>query len=154
MVKWKQDFLKNRFQSSRSFLPGCFLGNVSLCIAIITFLQIKFDLNNQLISYLYLSHKKKNMRRRKLLQEKLRNSRRHKPEPIHHQRTTILIINADEPDENKREVDVTHKMSEMNMDIDNSSSQGKNHATQIIYWLQINYSHVLCLGHQKYERFP
>ncbi|KAK3088680.1 hypothetical protein FSP39_022293 [Pinctada imbricata] len=65
-------------------------------------------------------HKRRNMRKRKLLAQQIRSGHRHRPEPVHHQRTTILIINADEPDENKREVDVTHKMSEMHTDVDSS----------------------------------
>ena len=40
------------------------------------------------------------------------------PEPIQHQRTHILIIKADESDEEKREVDVTQQMSELNNELD------------------------------------
>ncbi|XP_060066015.1 tubulin polyglutamylase TTLL11-like [Ylistrum balloti] len=40
------------------------------------------------------------------------------PEPVQHQRTHILIIKADESDEEKREVDVTQQMSELNNELD------------------------------------
>lgn len=49
-----------------------------------------------------------------------------RPEPLVKQRTSIVIIKADESDEEKREVDVTQQMSEMHMDVDSSTvSQGE-----------------------------
>jgi hypothetical protein len=56
-----------------------------------------------------------------------------RPEPLVKQRTSIVIIKADESDEEKREVDVTQQMSEMHMDVDNSTvSQGEIKAMNII----------------------
>lgn len=48
-----------------------------------------------------------------------------RPEPLVKQRTSIVIIKADESDEEKREVNVTQQMSEMHMDIDSSASHGE-----------------------------
>jgi hypothetical protein len=69
----------------------------------------------------YFSSRRRKKRLKKLQQEQresIRNGKRHrtKSEPLSRQRTHILIINADEPDESKREIDVTRQMSEMNLD--------------------------------------
>lgn len=67
----------------------------------------------------YCRRRKKRLKRVQQEQkESNRSGKQHKirSEPISRQRTHILIINADEPDESKREIDVTRQMSEMNLD--------------------------------------
>ena len=69
----------------------------------------------------YFSSRRRKKRLKRVQQEQKesnRSGKQHKirSEPISRQRTHILIINADEPDESKREIDVTRQMSEMNLD--------------------------------------
>ena len=69
--------------------------------------------------YFSSRRRKKRLKRHQQEQrESIRNGKRHiiKSEPLSRQRTHILIINADEPDESKREIDVTRQMAEMNID--------------------------------------
>lgn len=72
--------------------------------------------------FIYLNCSRRRKRRLKRLQQEQREScrsgkrPRFKSEPLQRQRTHILIINADEPDASKREIDVTKQMSEMHLD--------------------------------------
>ncbi|XP_063422451.1 tubulin polyglutamylase TTLL11-like isoform X1 [Mytilus trossulus] len=74
-----------------------------------------------------LKYCRRRKRRLKRLQQEQREScrsgkrPRFKSEPLQRQRTHILIINADEPDASKREIDVTKQMSEMHLDHYNDS---------------------------------
>ncbi|KAJ8299907.1 hypothetical protein KUTeg_021426 [Tegillarca granosa] len=84
-----------------------------------------------------LQEKRRRRHQRKRQREKEAERRRNcRLEPIQKQRTHILIIKADESDEEKRERDVTQQMSEMSMDIDmacdtNRDSVGTNETSEM-----------------------
>ncbi|XP_062570955.1 tubulin polyglutamylase TTLL11-like isoform X2 [Saccostrea cucullata] len=94
--------------------------------------EIKFPLIRDTLLHVVPMEKLKyyRKRKRKRMLRKLKASTSHKtkrPEPLVKQRTSIVIIKADESDEEKREVNVTQQMSEMHMDLDHSVvSQGES----------------------------
>ena len=70
-----------------------------------------------IINLNFISRKKKKQRLLKKLKAST-SQKSKRPDPPVKQRTSIVIIKADESDEEKREVNVTQQMSEMHMDVD------------------------------------